>query len=170
MELIEALEQLSLQVRSEPLDQSITETGQNIGAILSLGRQIETIYKCHFMSQYQNQDSLDVRNCKKLCDTFISLCWTEPCVCDLPIIMRYSEYQRLLMVQINDIMAKSNSNIDLTNQTTNYENNESMSLDQGDNDDSTDCVFPLCDTEQLDNECWTTNRLYIKRTTNCHDQ
>ena len=168
---------------------AITDTVRKIGRILTIGSQIESIYKKYFLQYNEvtstNQADMDINHCRSLCDTFISLCSSEPCICDLPTILHYNEYCQLMMRQLNylmpplsvttarihlssssiDQLRSSSSNLHETNDKINAvsadDNNVSMCLD--DARDALDCALLECDQEQLDVTCWTNNKLYINQ-------
>lgn len=193
---------------------AITETVRKISKILALGKEIESIYKEYFYNSnqipqhlsshgfiIQPATSIDLNRCRSLCDTFISLCSSEPCICDLPTILHYQEYCHLLMTQLDKFTQQvpppsqtaaitgqyNNFTLDNLNSATstsdlgcNLIETKNMILSSAcqelaassndhevtvmqldDAREALDCALLECDQEQLNNDCWTNNKLYV---------
>lgn len=121
---------------------AITDTVRKLGMILSIGGKIESIYRS--VSEEQDYDIIDPLYCRSLCSKFVDLCSSEPCICDLPTIIRYNDYCHLLLtlldkftntkihpyttISSNNIYVPSTSHQEAINSSSSqYSNNHSLS-------------------------------------------
>lgn len=157
---------------------SITDSVRRICRILALGSEIESIYKIHFSQQSMVAPSsatsvqhVGPSTCRALCESFLELCSAEPYVCDLPTVIRFTGYCRLLMQQttqsqpnLETAQPENLSNLSETCDSSRDEmdgdddEDDRMCLDEA--RDEFDCALLECDQRQLDDN-WTDNKLYI---------
>lgn len=154
---------------------SITDSVRRICRILALGSEIESIYQMLFWPEQNTRlepracDSIqqvEPLDCRALCKSFLTLCSSEPYVCDLPTVKRFAELCQVLMQQADADLGTVNS-LYLAesagrNRSWKHElgsARDHMCLDETARD-ALDCALLECDQSELDAN-WTDNKLYV---------
>lgn len=91
-----------------PIYLHITDTVRKLGKIVAIGNEIEHIY--NVILQNQCTQEIDPSYCRNLCNTFVSLCSSEPRVCNLPNITRLADCCHSLLIQVDKISNENNGN------------------------------------------------------------
>lgn len=182
---------------------AITDTVKKISKILTLGNEIETIYNQYFADISHSDEStqiaaknrmlrksrIDLPQTKSICDSYLSLCASEPYIKDLPTIARYSYHCNELLGRLDNLLlANDGAEVSIFKQPTirgdvaqdpqmvHVKAEDQMNDDDDDDDDADDDVdddavnyyndgevvdetFLDCDRRRVDN--WTENKLYV---------
>jgi len=141
---------------------AITDTVRKIGRILEIGVEIEN-YHNRLFEQQASSDHLDLSRVRSSCETFISLCESEPHIKDLPTIVRYNNYCHKMMTQLNKLNPNSTASIfelGTDGMDDDWELDDEAGLSPFTTHRNTnDADFLSCDQRCVNN--WTENRLYV---------
>lgn len=147
---------------------AITDTVRKISQILAIGSEIVTKFK-NLVTKSSVLVSNDFNYTQSLCNTFMSLCESEPYIRDLPTIIHYTDYCQKLMDHLCSTFASNTTNIfngqmQVVDKTIVY--NNVAYVGREDNQDDEDVEFMDDIMAQPECSIWTENKLYIDQKPN----